>query len=103
MKFLSLDLIKQQLRIDTDCDDGLLELYGDSAEMTLAQYLNRGKNVDDMIASLTEEYGEIPAPIYQAALLLTDSGYQHRSPASPTQMYYVLYDFDLMVKPFMRL
>lgn len=103
MKFLSLEYVKQHLRLDTDCEDSLLVMYADAAESTLANYLNRGKTVQEMIDSLTEEYGEIPATIYQAALELVDASYQHRSPSSPTQMYYVLYGFDALVKPYMKL
>ena len=103
MKFLSLEYVKQHLRLDFDCEDSLLEMYADAAEETLAAYLNRGKTVQEMVDSLTEEYGAIPASIYQAALQLVDSGYQHRSPSSPAQMYYVLYGFDRLVKPYMKL
>ena len=103
MKFLTLEYVKQHLRLDFDCEDSMLELYADSAEETLAAYLNRGKTVQEMIDSLKEEYGVIPANIYKAALELVDSGYNHRSPSSPTQMYYVLYGFDALVKPYMKL
>ena len=103
MKFLSIEYIKQHLRIDDDCEDGLLELYGDSAEETMAQYVNRGKDADEMIASLTEQYGKIPAPIYQAALMLVDVSYQYRSPISPTNVSVVPYTFDILVKPYMKL
>ena len=103
MKFLTLEYIKQHLRLDFDCEDGVLQMYADAAEATMANYLGRGKNAQEMVDSLMEEYGEIPAPIYQAALQLVDSSYQHRSPSSPTQMYYVLYGFDALVKPYMKL
>lgn len=103
MKFLTIDYIKQHSRIDFDCEDQLLELYGDSAEETLAGLLNRGKTVDKMVASLTEEYGDIPARCYHAALMLTEQAYNHRGPVSPTNMSYVPYSFDLLVKPLMKL
>ena len=103
MKFLSLEYIKQHSRIDFDCEDGLLELYGDSAEDTLAQYLNRGKTVEEMVESLKEEYGKIPANIYHAALMLVDVSYQYRSPISPTNVSVVPYTFDILVKPYMKL
>ena len=45
MKFLSLEYVKQHLRLDFDCEDSLLEMYADAAEETLAAYLNRGKTV----------------------------------------------------------
>ena len=103
MKFLSLEYIKQHSRIDYDCEDGLLEMYGDSAEDTLAQYLNRGNDAGEMIESLIEQYGKIPAPLYHACLMLVDISYQYRSPISPTSVNLVPYTFDILVKPFMKL
>ena len=103
MKFLSLDYIKQHSRIDFDCEDQLLELYADSAEEALAGLLNRGKTVEEMVASLEQEYGKVPARCYQAALMLTEQAYNHRGPVSPTNMSYVPYSFDLLIKPLMRL
>jgi len=103
MKFLTIDYIKQHSRIDFDCEDQLLELYGDSAEETLASLLNRGKTVEQMVTSLTEEYGQIPARCYHAALMLTEQAYNHRGPTSPTNMSYVPYGFDLLIKPLMKL
>lgn len=81
----------------------MLELYGDSAEETLAGLLNRGKTVEQMVASLTEEYGQVPAQCYHAALMLTEQAYNHRGPTSPTNMSYVPYGFDLLIKPLMKL
>ena len=103
MKFLTIDYIKQHSRIDFDCEDQLLELYGDSAEETLAGLLNRGKTVDQMVASFIDEYGQIPARCYHAALMLTEQAYNHRGPTSPTNMSYVPYGFDLLIKPLMKL
>lgn len=103
MKWLSIDFIKQHSRIDFDCEDSLLELYGDSAEETVAQYLNRGKTVDEMVADLTEVYGHVPAPIYLAALMLVDLSYQHRSHVGPQNIYMIPYTFDMLVKPYMKL
>jgi hypothetical protein len=103
MKFLTIDYIKQHSRIDFDCEDQLLELYGDSAEEALAGLLNRGKTVEQMVTSLTEEYGQIPARCYHAALMLTEQAYNHRGPVSPTNMSIVPYGFDLLVKPLMKL
>lgn len=103
MKYLTIEYIKQHSRIDYDCEDGLLEMYGDSAEDAMVQYLNRGKTVDEMVADLKAVYGHVPAPIYHATLMLVDQFYQHHSTASPTQMYYVLYGFDFLIKPYMKL
>ena len=103
MKYLTIEYIKEHSRIDYDCEDAILELYGNAAEMTIAQYLNRGDTVEECVQSLTEKYGEVPAPIIQAALLLVDHSYDHRSPVSPTNMYQVPYSFDILVKPYMKL
>ena len=97
MKWLTISDIKKQLRVDFDDEDDVLELYGSAAEDTVLNYLNR--TYQDVL----EEYGEVPAAIRQATLMLVDNSYQHRSPAEPTQMYYVLYGFDTLVKPYMRL
>lgn len=103
MKLLKIDYIKQHSRIDYDCEDALLELYGDAAEEVIASYLNRGKKVDDCMRSLIDEYGEVPAAITQAALMLVDVSYQHRAPLSQTNITIVPYTFDLLVKPYIHL
>lgn len=103
MKFLTIDYIKQHSRLDFDCEDQMLELYGDAAEETLAGLLNRGKTVERMVASLIEDYGQMPARCYQAALILVEQAYNHRGPTNPTNMSIVPYGFDLFVKPLMRL
>ena len=103
MEYLTLEYIKKHSRIDFECEDDLLELYGNSAENAMAQVLNRGKDATEMVASLTEDYGKVPDPIMHATLELVDASYQHRSPADAQQMYYVLYGFDFKVKPYMKL
>lgn len=97
MKWLTIADIKKQLRVDFDDEDDVLDLYGSAAEDTVLNYMNR--TYQDVL----EEYGEVPAAIRQATLMLVDNSYQHRSPAEPTQMYYVMYGFDTLVKPYMRL
>ena len=97
MKWLSIDYIKQHSRIDFDCEDQLLEMYGDSAENTVLNVCNR--TYDDLV----EVYGNIPAPLYHAALVLVDNSYQNRTPTSMQQLYTVPYGFDMLVKPYMRL
>ena len=97
MKWLTISDIKKQLRVDFDDEDDVLELYGSAAEDTVLNYMNR--TYQDVL----EEYGEVPAAIRQATLMMVDNSYQHRSPAEPTQMYYVLYGFDTLVRPYLRL
>lgn len=97
MKWLTIEDIKKQLRITYSDEDDVLDLYGSSAEDTVLNYLNRSYQ------ELLETYGEVPAPIRQATLMLVDVSYQHRSPISMTSISLVPYTFDLLVKPYMRL
>ena len=99
MKWLNLTRIKQQLRIEDDFhdEDELLEMYGESAEEVLLNYLNR--TFDDVV----EIYGRMPAPLVHASLMLVDTSYQYRSPVSVQSMSLVPYTFDILVKPYMRL
>ena len=96
MKWLSLEWIKAHSRIDFNNEDSLLELYGSSAESTILNLCNR--TAEDLI----DEYGEIPPPLYEAALMLVEMSYTQRSPVSQTQPYPVL-AFDIKVKPYMKL
>lgn len=99
MKWLTLEQIKQQLRIEQDFtdEDVLLEMYAESAEDTVLNICQR--TYEDMVDS----FGGIPQPIVEASLLLVAMSYEHRSPASQYQMYAVGYAFDMKVKPYMRL
>ena len=102
MKYLSLDYIKQHTRIDFDCEDDLLEMYGDSAEEAMSQILNRGKNTEEMVADLTAVYGHVPAPIYPATLMLVASLYKDRE-KDLVQQVYSNPTFSILVKPYMKL
>jgi hypothetical protein len=99
MKWLTLDKIKQQLRIEPDftMEDSLLTSYGEAAEETLLNYLNR--QYQDVI----DTWGQVPLPLVQASLMLVDVSYQYRSPISVTNISVVPYTFDILVKPYMRL
>ena len=99
MKYLTLEKIKAQCRIEPDFtdEDTLLEAYGESAEETVLNTLCRSYE------NLMEVYGRVPAPILHATLMLVDVSYQHRSPVSSQNMSIVPYTFDILVKPYMRL
>ena len=97
MKFLTIDYITQHSRIDCTCEAELLTLYGNAAEETIFNYI--GRTYDEIIA----EYGSVPAPIKQAALMLVDTSYQYRSPINPNNVSLVPYTFDMLVKPYVKL
>ena len=97
MKWLTLEWIKKHSRIDFDCEDELLELYGEDAEQTILNLI--GRSFDDLI----ETYGEVPKPLYVAALMLVEVSYTQRAPITQTNLYTVPYAFDMKVKPYMKL
>lgn len=96
MKWLTIDYIKQHSRLDFSDEDSVLDLYGSAAEETVLNLLNR------TYQELLEQYGEVPAPIRQATLLLVDSSYENRGKES-TQKTNENSAFTLLLKPYMRL
>jgi uncharacterized phage protein (predicted DNA packaging) len=107
MKWLTIDYIKTHSRIDYDCEDSLLELYGESAEQTILNIINRSYE------NLLEKFGTedpldktkklVPAPIIQASLMLVDTSYQYRSAITMQNLYAVPYGVDALIKPYMQL
>lgn len=97
MKWLTLEYVKAHSRIEYDCEDNLLELYGSAAEESVLNWIER--TYEDVLS----EYGEVPEPLYLAALMLVDFIYQQRSVVSMQNLYAVPYTFDYLVKPYMRL
>ena len=99
MKWLTLEKIKQQCRIESDftAEDSRLESYGASAESTILNHLNRTYH------DVLEEYGQVPEDIVNASLMLVDVWYQHRSPVEGLSMSIVPYTFDILIKPYMKL
>jgi hypothetical protein len=100
MKFLTIDQIKAQLRLDDQQafdEHDLLELYGDAAEEMVLNTCNR--TMEDIV----EQWGNVPKALVQAGLMLVAQSYLHREPSSPQNLYAVPYAFDLMLKPYMKL
>jgi uncharacterized phage protein (predicted DNA packaging) len=107
MKFLTLDEIKDQCRIEHDftLEDTLLTAYGNAAENTLLRTCRR--TYDNLLATFGEDDGEggkvVPDDFRVAALLLAKHLYEHRGPTESVSQSMVPYALDLLVKPFMRL
>ena len=99
MKWLTLEKIKQQCRIEQDftLEDDLLTGYGTSAENTILNHLNR------TYYDLLEQYGAVPQDIINASMMLVDVWYQHRSPVEALSLSIVPYTFDILIKPYMKL
>ena len=97
MKFLTLELIKDHLRIDGVNEDKLLEFYGGSVEETLFNTI--GVTYEQFI----DEVGEMPESLVNAALMLVDARYQYRGPGDKIPLSIIPYGFDILVKPYVRL
>lgn len=98
MKWLTLERIKQQCRIEQDFhdEDEILELYGESAEEVLMAVLNR------TYEDLFEEYGRVPMPVVHASLMLVAKGYKDRE-SDMVQEAHENKTFCLLIKPYARL
>lgn len=106
MKWLSIDYIKQHSRIDYDCEDALLELYGNAAEQAVMNLLQR--DYEDIVATFGIVTGDtrtdmpVPAAIVNATLLVCDHLYNHRAPDETVQLHSVR-SLEFLLKPYMRL
>lgn len=97
MRWLTLEYLKAHSRITNDCENEKIEQYGNAAEETILNYLNRSYE------NLIETYGGVPDPLWVAAALLVDNALEHGSPSSSVQMHNVPYNFDMYIKPYMIL
>lgn len=96
MKWGKIEYFKQHSRIDYNCEDALLEQYGEAAEEFILAYIGRTyENLIDMFDS-------IPARIYECTQMLVDTQYHNRSMVSMTNMSVVPYTFDAMISDFVR-
>ena len=99
LKWLTLELIKANSRIDGNEEDDLLTLYGESAEQ---QVLN---DTGRTYAELVELGGgtSVPPDIKYASLMLADFAYQQRSPVDKMQWHVVPYTYERLIKPYVKL
>lgn len=97
MKWMTLEYIMAHSRIIDEDESSLLEFYANSAEQTVLDFCNTTYD------ALVTTYGEVPAPLYHAALMLVDLSYSARSPISPGNYYMIPYTFDALLKPYIIL
>lgn len=99
MKWLTLEKIKAQLRIDPSftLEDEILTMYGESAEDSVLDIIRRS------YTEVMEKYGTVPTPLVHASLMLVDLSYKERGPVSSQNLYQVPYAIDMKLKPYMKL
>ena len=101
MKWLTLTLIKANSRIETNEEDDLITLYGNSAER---QVLNdTGRTVDELKAMNEDDTTKVPDDIIHASLMLADFAYRQRSPVDTMNWAVVPYTYERIIKPYVRL
>ena len=102
MKWLTLQEIKQQLRIEADYtdDDALLTRYGNSAEAVVLNIT--GRTYEELVAMNPSGEDAIPADIWEATALLVTMSYEHRSAVS-MQNLYSNPAFDMKIRHYVRL
>lgn len=96
MRWSNINYLKEHCRIDYDCEDALIEQYGEAAEEFVLAYINR------TYENLIDIYQAIPARLYEAVQLLVDTMYENRSIVTITNMSVVPYTFDAVVSDFVR-
>ena len=103
MKWLTLEEIKQQLRIEPDFtdEDTLLERYGNSAELYVLNVT--GRTYDELKAMNPTGEDEFPADLWEATIMLVQISYNRDTPISRQNMYIVPWGVDAKIKPYMRL
>ena len=108
MQFITLNELKDQLRIEHDYtdEDTLLTTDGNAAEAALLRACNR--TAEDLLATFgttDQTTGDVlpPPDFVLACLMLGKHLYEHRGPDDTVQQVQVPYSIDLMIKQFMRL
>ena len=100
MKWLTLEDIKQQLRLEPDYtleDPSLIEI-GESAEETVLEYT--GRSYDEIV----EKWGSFPKNLVRASKLLCTIAYEQPSGVSQKNLVIVPYgNIDMLIKPYTKL
>ena len=97
LRWLSVDAIKTNSRIDFDCEDAELEQFGVAAEQAILDLTRR------TFENFIDTYGRIPDPIFNATLLLTQSLYKNRDAEEQRDSKEIAFGFSFMVKNYMVL
>jgi hypothetical protein len=98
LKFLSLEKIKAQARIESDFteEDDYLMALGKAAERKLLKDICR--SYDEVV----EMEGEWPEDLTLAALLLTSNWYRHREPTENMSISVVPYAYEALYFPYRK-
>ena len=102
LTFLTLSEIKAQCRIAPDDmeENGLLQMYGVSAEQTICRLINR--SLLECIDECGEELDDAQ-PLKSAMLILVAQMYKYREASTPDTVNAVPYGVQTMIAPYVKL
>lgn len=101
MQFLTMEQIKQQLRLDDDFtdEDDLLKLYGTAAENAASKTLNRNLYLDAVPD--TDCRGMVIVDDIRLAMLMTVSHwYKNRAPVTPFEQSDIPLTYRFLLNPY---
>ena len=98
MEYLTVEYIKAHSRIDYNCEDDLIDLYGSAAESAVLDLL--GRSLDDLKEA---NGGLVPPKVIVATLEITDILLSHRSPIDNISKSIIPYNYDMFLKPYIVL
>jgi hypothetical protein len=97
LKWLNIEAIHQHCRLDFNCEDAELVQFGLAAEQAILDLTRR------TYENFIDTYGRIPAPIFNASLLLVQSLYKNRDAEEQRDSKEIAFGFSFMVKNYMYL
>ena len=97
MKWLTLEQIKRNSRIDGNDEDELLIEKGEQAEDQVLGDIGR------TYQELIEWKGGVPSDLVAASLMLVDAAYQQRCAISNIQWYVIAFGYESKIKKYVRL
>ena len=95
---MTIEAIKAHSRIDYDCEDGLIDLYGAAAENAVLKQLD--KTLDEI---MDENGGAVPHDVIVSTLEIAENMIRHRSPTEQTSINPVPYGFGIQMKAHIKL
>ena len=113
LQIVSLDELKQQMRVEENAEDDIITQYGMAAERQIITETRRTKD-ELCVIGYNEQHDEpaddvtdamwFPAPLRVAILMLAANLYRNREPvAAGVSVAPIPYTIEVLVKPYVKL
>jgi hypothetical protein len=112
MKYVTMDELRQQMRVDFDDEDALIETYGEAAERHVIESTRRTEE-ELLLRGWKEQHaGEAPETVpvecfpkrlKVAVLILAAHMYRNREMVAAVAQNCVPYTYEILMKPYVRL